>query len=99
MIEGIASIGAIADQAPRVGQSHAAVGGAGFGDWVAQGLADVNQQLLTSQVDMQALASGETANLHQLMIKLEESRIAFQLMMQVRTRLLDAYQEVMRMQV
>ncbi|CAM3548104.1 flagellar hook-basal body complex protein FliE [Paracidovorax anthurii] len=75
------------------------VQGAGFSDLVTQGLRNVNDQLLTSQTDLQQLATGNVQNLHQVMIRLEESRLSFQLMMQVRSRLLEAYQDVMRMQV
>jgi flagellar hook-basal body complex protein FliE len=71
----------------------------GFGDLVTQGLAQVNQQLLTSQADLQNLAVGNVQNLHQIMIRMEESKLSFQLMMQVRSRLLEAYQDVMKMQV
>jgi flagellar hook-basal body complex protein FliE len=76
-----------------------AVSGAGFGQLVAQGLEKVNGSLLDAQVDMQRLAAGEVGNLHQVMLKLEESRLSFQLMLQVRNRLLESYQDVMRMQV
>lgn len=76
-----------------------AMGGPNFGQLVSQGLQSVNQQLQASQVDLQRLASGEAENLHQIMVKLEESRLSFQLMLQVRNRLLESYQEVMRMQV
>jgi len=73
--------------------------GADFGAQVAQGLQDLNAQLLASQVDLQHLAAGETANLHEVMVRLEESRIALQLALQVRSRALEAYQDLMRMQV
>ncbi|MBL0427394.1 flagellar hook-basal body complex protein FliE [Ramlibacter alkalitolerans] len=76
-----------------------ATAGTGFGAQVAQGLQDLNQQLLASQVDLQRLAAGETANLHEVMVRLEESRIALQLALQVRNRALEAYQDVMRMQI
>jgi flagellar hook-basal body complex protein FliE len=73
--------------------------GASFGQLMAQGLEKANDQLLTSQADLQALAAGEVQNLHEVMIRLEESRITFQLLMQARGRLLEAYQDVMKMQV
>ena len=73
--------------------------GTSFLQRVNEGLQDVNQQLLTSQSDLQGLATGETANLHEVMIRLEESRISLQLLLQVRNRVLEAYQDVMRMQV
>ena len=71
----------------------------GFGDAVSQGLATVNNQLLASQADLQNLAVGNEQSLHQVMIKLEESRLSFQLLMQVRSRVLESYQDVMRMQI
>lgn len=73
--------------------------GPGFSDLVTQGLQQVNQQLLASQTDLQQLAVGNVQNLHQIMIRLEESKLSFQLMMQVRSRLLEAYQDVMKMQL
>lgn len=73
--------------------------GTGFGDLVSHGLEGVNQQLLVSQKDLQQLATGNVENLHQVMIRLEESRLSFQLLLQVRGRLLEAYQDVMKMQV
>lgn len=70
-----------------------------FADRVAEGLQELNQQLLVSQRDLQQLAVGEAGNLHEVMIRLEESRMSLQLMLQVRNRVLEAYQDVMRMQV
>lgn len=70
-----------------------------FGQLVSQGLGEVNQQLLASQADLQQLAAGNVQNLHQVMIRLEESRLSFQLLLQVRNRLLEAYQDVLKMQV
>lgn len=87
------------DLPPMPGVSDAVQASGSFERLVSQGLGSVNEQLLSSQVDLQALASGEAQNLHQIMMKLEESRLSFQLMMQVRARLLEAYQDVMRMQV
>lgn len=76
-----------------------AVQGGSFDQLVTQGLAQVNSTLLDAQVDMQRLAAGDVGNLHQVMLRIEESRLSFQLMLQVRNRLLESYQDVMRMQV
>ncbi|HEX7888059.1 MAG TPA: flagellar hook-basal body complex protein FliE [Ramlibacter sp.] len=70
-----------------------------FADRIGSGLEQLNTQLLGSQRDLQTLAVGEAENLHDIMIRLEESRMALQLMLQVRNRVLEAYQDVMRMQV
>lgn len=99
------AIGAIAAIAPPelLQQSGAAApggaGASGFGDMVAQGIGQVNQQLMASQAQMQHLAVGDVQNLHQALIGMEQARISFTLLMQVRSRVLDAYQEVMKMQV
>ena len=73
-------------------------GAAAFAHQMAQGLQEVNGQLLASQSDLQQLAVG-AMDLHQVMLHLEQSRIALQLLLQVRNRVLEAYQDVMKMQV
>lgn len=70
-----------------------------FGDWFVNELNAVNDRLVTSDHDAQALATGEVQSLHEVMIRMEETRQSFQLLLQVRNRLLEAYQEVMRTQV
>lgn len=81
------------------GPTGASVPAGGFGDLFSQGMARVNEGLIASQLDMQRLATGDLQNLHQIMIRLEESKLSFQLMLQVRNRLLEAYQDVMKMQI
>ncbi|SEK93134.1 flagellar hook-basal body complex protein FliE [Roseateles sp. YR242] len=80
-----------------------AMGGAAavtsFGNMVTSGLQQVNAQLQASQADLQSLAAGNLDNIHQVMLRLEESRMSFQLMLQVRSRVLESYQDLMRMQV
>jgi len=99
-LQGAETVGAAERAAAAApGAGSPAAGAGDFGRLVQSGLAEVNQQLLASQADLQRLATGEVQNLHQVMIRLEESRLSFQLLMQVRNRLLEAYQEVMRMQV
>jgi len=73
--------------------------GPGFGELLARGLDQVNRDLVSSQTDVQSLALGDAQNLHHVMMRLEEAKLAFQLAVQVRSRLLEAYQEIMRMQV
>jgi flagellar hook-basal body complex protein FliE len=46
-----------------------------------------------------ALQSGQNVSLHQAVIAMEEANLSFQLMIEVRNKLLDSYQELMRMQV
>jgi len=72
--------------------------GQDFGTWLTSAVGRVNQQLVQADQGLRELAAGETQNLHQVMISLEEARLGVQLLVQVRNRLLEAYQEVLRMQ-
>lgn len=74
-------------------------GSGGFATAVTQGLQQVDRSLQSSQADLRSLAAGDVSNLHQVMVRLEESRLSMQLVLQVRNRLLESYQELMRMQV
>jgi flagellar hook-basal body complex protein FliE len=71
----------------------------GFGAWFSGEIATVNDKLIRAEAETQKLAMGKADNLHEVMIRLEEARLSFQLLAQVRNRLLEAYQEAMRMQI
>jgi flagellar hook-basal body complex protein FliE len=63
-------------------------------------LGQLNQQLQGGEQALQSLAlGGGVDNLHQSMMTLERTRLSLQLMLQVRNRALEAYQELTRMQV
>lgn len=89
----------LAPLAPFAQSDQMAPTGVGFAQRVGEGLQALNTQLLSTQSDLQALALGEATSLHQVMVHLEESRISLQLLLQVRNRVLEAYQDVMKMQV
>jgi flagellar hook-basal body complex protein FliE len=63
------------------------------------GIEQLNTQIGSNDQAIQQLALGNTDNLHQLMMNLERTRLTFELMLQVRNKALEAYQELMRMQV
>ena len=48
---------------------------------------------------MVQFATGQATDLHDVMIKTEQANLTFQLGVQVRNKLVDAYQEIMRMQM
>jgi flagellar hook-basal body complex protein FliE len=60
---------------------------------------EVAQKQADASDTANALLSGKNVSLHQTMISMEEANVSFQLMVEVRNRLLDSYQELMRMQM
>ncbi len=60
---------------------------------------NVNKLQHESNIAAQNLATGRTDNVAEVMIASEKADIAVRLMMQVRNKIIDAYQEVMKMQV
>ncbi|MFZ6765896.1 flagellar hook-basal body complex protein FliE [Undibacterium sp. Di26W] len=81
------------------GQSFSAPPTAQFANWFSEQLSQVNDQLLTADKGVQQLAAGDASNLHQVMINLEQAKLSMQLVMQVRNHVLDAYHEILQMQV
>ncbi len=70
-----------------------------FGDFLANSIAKVNGLQQDADVAMQRLASGESKNLHETLLAVERADIAFKQMNQIRLKVIDAYKEIMRMQV
>lgn len=73
--------------------------GGSFESMFNQFVSDVNAQQNISAQAVSDLQSGQNVPLHQAVIAMEEANVSFQLMVEVRNRLLDAYQEIMRMQI
>ena len=74
-------------------------GGKSFGDFLADSLGKVNALQQDANVAMEKLASGESQNLHETLLAVEKADIAFRTMNQVRTKVLDAYRGIMKMQI
>jgi flagellar hook-basal body complex protein FliE len=92
-----APIGAMDDAAGVQAQAAAPTGN--FATWFDHQVNELDTQMASAEKGVQQLAAGDAASLHDVMIRMEEAKLAFHLAVQVRSRLLDAYQEVMRMQV
>ena len=86
-------------QGAQASQATQAVQGVGFGDVLNQFVSEVNDKQIASGQAVNDLLSGKDIPLHQAMIAMQEAGVAFQLMVEVRNKLLEGYQELMRMQV
>lgn len=59
----------------------------------------VNEKQQVADSTVKDLLSGKEVSLHQAVIAMEEANVAFSLMVEVRNKLIEAYQELMRMQI
>lgn len=97
----IESIGLL-ELSPSISESSAPQQSAGpgnFAQWMDREMAAVNSQIQRSEHMVVQLATGEQTNLHEVMMSLEKAKLQFELMLQVRNKVLEGYQEIMRMQV
>ncbi len=70
-----------------------------FGNILEHAVAEVDGKMKGAAAEQTKVLTGETNNLHQAMIAMQEASTAFSLMVEVRNKLVESYQEVMRMQV
>ncbi len=81
---------------PAAGQGAA---GAAFRDVLGQVFADANQQQLEAQRLNEQLVTGRIQDVSQVVLAAQKAELSLQLAIQIRNKLLEAYQEIMRMQV
>ncbi len=73
--------------------------GGSFQNLLGNFVNEVSAQQSAGQDAVTGLLSGKNVSLHQAMISMEEASVSFQMMVEVRNKLLDSYQELMRMSV
>lgn len=70
-----------------------------FSDQLQQAVQEVDA-LQTQRADMvDGMVSGQVTEVHDVMVAAQESQLAFELLLEVRNKLLESYQEIMRMNV
>jgi flagellar hook-basal body complex protein FliE len=70
-----------------------------FGNFVKDAISSVEQNQLAAEKEISRAVSGQSPDLHQTMIALQSADLKFQFGLQVRNKLINAYDEIMRMQV
>ncbi len=73
--------------------------GKNFSELLKDSFEKVNEYHSQADRAVKELLAGRTKNIHETMLTLEKADLSLKLMMQVRNKLLDAYREIMRMQV
>ena len=70
-----------------------------FADMLKDAVGKVNTMQKTADTKMEQLATGRTDNIQDVMVATEQADIAMRLMVNIRNKVIDAYQEIMKMQV
>jgi len=73
--------------------------GTGFAEALKHFAGEVNDELQKADGQMEEFAVGKRSDLHEVVLATEKADLSFKLLLQVRNKLLEAYQEIMRMQV
>lgn len=82
-----------------ISSSDSSTKGVSFGEFLNSAIKQVDGLQNESEKLNESLAMGLTDNIHQVMIASEKASIAMQFTMQVRNKIMDAYQEIMRMPI
>lgn len=70
-----------------------------FSDYLQQAMNNTNSLLIEADNLVNDFAAGKIDNIHQVAIAAEKADVAFQFTMQIRNKIMDAYSEIMRMQI
>lgn len=84
-------------EAPDEGMAHGVH--KPFSDFLKAQVENVNSLQKEADTAVAAMVTGESGNLHETMIALDKADVSFRMMTKVRTKIIDAYHEVMRMNI
>jgi flagellar hook-basal body complex protein FliE len=92
-------LGSINSDNPLQSSAPSSAASGSFANMLGDMVNDVAQKQAAASGSVTGLLSGQNVSLHSAMISMEEANVSFQMMVEVRNRLLDSYQELMRMQI
>ena len=84
---------------PVQGTGQAASVGGGFGQAMSDALEGVNATQQAAQASAESFMNGETEEIHQVALDQQKAALSLDLFLQVRNKVINAYQEIMKMQV
>ena len=72
---------------------------ANFSDVINEAINKVNETQVNANDMIEGLIKGEDVSMHDVMLSVQESQMSMQLMLEVRNKLFDAYQEISKVQL
>jgi len=91
--------GPLIQPAPESAGRIAGAGGGSFGSVVDRFLSGAAQSHQQAETAVNDLALGRTDNLHGVLMQVAQADLSFRLILEIRNRLSEAYQDIMKMQV
>lgn len=85
-------------QQPAIATPATSTSEPGFGDVLKNAVSQVEGLQTNANLQVGDLLQGQRSDVHNVMIAVEKADVAFQLMMQVRNKIVNAYQEIEKMQ-
>lgn len=70
-----------------------------FSEMLTKSMVDVNKYQEEADVSIKRLITGQSKDIHSTMLAVEKAEIAFKTMNQIRSKVIEAYREIMRMQI
>ncbi len=70
-----------------------------FGNVLTQAMQEIDHLQNESHQEIEKVLGGDITDVHSAMIAMQKADLSFQMMMQIRNKLVEAYHEIMRMQV
>ena len=95
---GLAQADQISLRQPHVGGAAEAKG-SGFFEALQNSMQEVNANQVAADNSIKDLVSGKSKNIHETMLQIQKADLSLKTMMQVRNKILEAYKEIIRMQV
>ena len=70
-----------------------------FRDYIKQSLNEVNNRMLDADQAIDDLVTGKNQDIHQTMISMQKAEVSFELVMQIRNKIISAYDEIRKMSI
>ncbi len=70
-----------------------------FAEMLGNAIQNMDNSIKDSERGMQNFITGQSDNIHEVMISMQEAQLSFQMMVEVRNKLVDTYKELSRMQI
>lgn len=98
-VGGIKGLGSIDPRAAYGLGNASGVKPANFAQQLQQAISEVNGLQTRREEMVEEMVTGQVTEVHDVMIAAKESQMAFELLLEVRNKLLESYQDIMRMQI